>query len=66
MTHHIEELPPGVTHAALLRNGRLVAAGPVAATLAGPSVSACFSVDVEVSERSGRWSVRPAGPSGPV
>ena len=28
VTHHLEELPPGVTHAALLRRGRLVAAGP--------------------------------------
>ena len=29
VTHHLEELPPGVTHAALLRSGRLVATGPV-------------------------------------
>ncbi len=29
VTHHLEEIPPGVTHAALLRRARLVAAGPV-------------------------------------
>jgi iron complex transport system ATP-binding protein len=65
VTHHIEELPSGITHAALLRGGRLVAAGPVASALTGPSVSACFGVDVEVREVSGRWSVQPAADSRP-
>ena len=30
VTHHVEEIPAGITHALLLKNGRLVAAGPVA------------------------------------
>ena len=29
VTHHVEEIPPGFTHALLLRAGRVVAAGPV-------------------------------------
>ena len=35
VTHHLEEIPPGVTHAALLRGARLVAAGRVEDVLTG-------------------------------
>ena len=28
VTHHVEEIPAGFTHALLLREGRVVAAGP--------------------------------------
>ena len=28
VTHHVEEIPPGYTHALLLRGGEVVAAGP--------------------------------------
>ena len=30
VTHHVEEVPPGFTHALLLREGRVVAGGPLA------------------------------------
>ena len=30
VTHHVEEIPPGFTHVLLLRDGRVVAAGPIA------------------------------------
>ena len=29
VSHHVEEIPPGFTHALLLRDGRVVAAGPL-------------------------------------
>ena len=29
VSHHVEEIPPGFTHALLLRAGRVVAAGPI-------------------------------------
>ena len=29
VSHHVEEIPPGFTHALLLRDGRVVAAGPI-------------------------------------
>ena len=29
VSHHVEEIPPGFTHALLLREGRVVDAGPV-------------------------------------
>src|SRR5262245_14315178 len=33
VTHHVEEIPPGFTHILLLRQGRIVAAGPIDAAL---------------------------------
>jgi iron complex transport system ATP-binding protein len=58
VTHHLEEIPAGVTHAALLREGSMVAAGPIDAVLTGQEVSAAFGVDVTVERRGGRWSAR--------
>ena len=58
VTHHLEEVPPGITHAALLQAGRLVAAGPVDQVLTSELVSATFDVDVEVDRIGNRWSAR--------
>jgi iron complex transport system ATP-binding protein len=58
VTHHVEEIPPGVTHAALVRDGRLVAQGPVDEVLTSAAVSACFALPVEVGQRDGRWWAR--------
>ena len=41
----------------LLRDGAVVAAGPVDEVLTGDAVSACFDVDVEVARAAnGRWT----------
>ncbi len=59
VTHHVEEIPPSTTHALLLRDGRVTAAGPIADVLAGGPMSACFGVDVRVRrDDDGRWSAR--------
>jgi iron complex transport system ATP-binding protein len=58
VTHHLEELPPGITHAALLRNGRLTASGPVEEVITDATVSDAFGVAVTVERRGGRWSAR--------
>jgi iron complex transport system ATP-binding protein len=63
VTHHLEEIPPGVTHAALLRAGRLVAEGPVEQVLTSERVSAAYGLPVAVERRSGRWTAR-AEPGG--
>lgn len=55
-THHLEEIPPSATHAALLRDARLVASGPIEATITPETLHACFGIEVEVSRRRGRWS----------
>ncbi|HMA47305.1 MAG TPA: ATP-binding cassette domain-containing protein [Frankiaceae bacterium] len=61
VSHHVEEIPAGMTHALLLRGGRVVAAGPVADTLTAPVLSACFGVPLEVSRADGRYAARMAG-----
>ncbi|MFJ4655512.1 ABC transporter ATP-binding protein [Nocardia sp. NPDC088792] len=63
VTHHLEELPPGTTHAMLLRDGRTVAAGPVDEVITTEHISACFDHPVRILRHEGRWSVRPAEPA---
>jgi iron complex transport system ATP-binding protein len=58
VTHHVEEIPPAFTHVLLLRQGRVVAAGPLAGTLTEATLSAAFALDVELTGTAGRWSVR--------
>lgn len=58
VTHHVEEIPPTVTHALLLRAGRVVAAGPAGQVLTGPLLSACFGLPVAVDRHEGRWTAR--------
>ncbi|MGH8980070.1 MAG: ABC transporter ATP-binding protein [Acidimicrobiales bacterium] len=55
VTHHLEEIPPGFTHALLLADGRLVAAGELEAVLTASLVSECFGVRVRVERRDARW-----------
>ncbi len=59
VTHHVEEIPPGVTHAALMRGARLVASGAIDDVLTDAAVSEAFAVDVTVDRSGdGRWSAR--------
>ncbi|MEV5549897.1 ATP-binding cassette domain-containing protein [Streptomyces sp. NPDC052309] len=58
VTHHLEELPPGTTHALLLREGRTLAAGPVAGVLTEDAVGKCFDLPLTLTRQDGRWSVR--------
>ncbi|KAB8162893.1 ATP-binding cassette domain-containing protein [Streptomyces sp. 3MP-14] len=64
VTHHLEELPPGTSHALLLREGRVLARGPVATTLTSDQVSKCFDHPLRLSRADGRWSVRTDPPRG--
>ena len=55
VTHHLEELPPSISHALLLRNGQCLAAGQVANVLTTELVSACFDYPVAITRHAGRW-----------
>jgi iron complex transport system ATP-binding protein len=55
-THHLEELPASTTHALLLRDGRSIASGPVAGTLADGPLAACLGIPVSVTRNGGRWA----------
>jgi iron complex transport system ATP-binding protein len=61
VTHHLEELPVSTTHAALLREGRLTAAGPVDEVLTSGRLSDAFGLPIDVRRDSGRWTARAAG-----
>ncbi|GAB3568434.1 ABC transporter ATP-binding protein [Amycolatopsis endophytica] len=52
VTHHVEEIPPGFTHALLLRDGRAVVAGLVEDVLTAENLSKTFDQDL-LLERSG-------------
>ncbi|MEV6836473.1 ATP-binding cassette domain-containing protein [Streptomyces sp. NPDC051133] len=56
VTHHLEELPAGTTHALLLRDGRCLAQGPVSQVLTGDRVGACFDLPPALERHEGRWS----------
>jgi iron complex transport system ATP-binding protein len=56
VTHHLEELPASTTHALLLRDGRILAAGVVADVLTTELVSACFGHPLAVTRHAGRWA----------
>jgi iron complex transport system ATP-binding protein len=58
VTHHLEEIPPGITHALLLRAGAVVTQGPVEETLTSTAVSDTFGVGVVVAHGTGRWFAR--------
>ena len=56
VTHHLEEIPPGFTHVLLLRDGALVAAGPIAETLTEEKLSETFSMPLALRVDNGRYS----------
>jgi iron complex transport system ATP-binding protein len=58
VTHHVEEIPAGFTHALLLRGGQVQAAGPIADVLDEAALAACFGLDLVLTSHGGRWSAR--------
>ncbi|WP_166138242.1 ABC transporter ATP-binding protein [Nocardioides ochotonae] len=60
VSHHVEEIPPGFTHALLLRDGAVVAAGPLEETLTEENLSATFGMPLTLGHEDGRWTARRA------
>ncbi|MFF0264458.1 ABC transporter ATP-binding protein [Kribbella sp. NPDC004536] len=56
VTHHLEELPTSTTHAALIRNGRLLAAGDAPDVLTTDLVSEAFNHPIQITQAAGRWT----------
>jgi iron complex transport system ATP-binding protein len=56
VTHHVEEVPDGFTHAMLLRRGSVLAAGPIADVFTARNLSRCFGVPLEIEYRRSRWA----------
>jgi iron complex transport system ATP-binding protein len=60
VTHHVEEIPPGFTDVLLLREGRVVAAGPLELTLTAENLTATYGLPLVVERHGDRWSARAA------
>ncbi|OKI89293.1 iron ABC transporter ATP-binding protein [Micromonospora sp. CB01531] len=60
VTHHVEEIPPGFTHALLLREGGVVAQGLLADTLTADNLSKTFGLPLVVQRTGDRWTARAA------
>lgn len=60
VTHHVDDIPPSTTHVLLLRAGKVLAAGPIEATLSATAISATFGVDLVLRRRHdgrfGAWA----------
>ncbi|MGZ0146271.1 ABC transporter ATP-binding protein [Kribbella sp. WER1] len=58
VTHHVEEIPPGFTHALLLKQGRIVAAGPMDQALTAENLSDTFDLALTLKQEDGRYTAR--------
>ena len=58
VTHHVEEIPTGVTHAMLMKQGEVVAAGPLAEALTAENLTTAFDLDLALSHNGGRFAAR--------
>ena len=55
VTHHVEEVPPGFTHAALIRDARVVQAGRLDEVLTAEHLSDTFGVALDLGHDGDRW-----------
>jgi iron complex transport system ATP-binding protein len=58
VTHHVEEIPPGFTHALLLREGTVVAAGLLPDVITSDLLSVTFGTPLSVERSDGRYFAR--------
>jgi iron complex transport system ATP-binding protein len=58
VTHHVEEIPPGFTHALLVGEGRIAAQGPLSDVLTAPALSSLFGVRLDLDHSGGRYAAR--------
>ena len=58
VTHHVEEIPAGFTDVLLLREGSVVAAGPLEITLTTANLERTFGLPLELERHGQRWSAR--------
>ena len=64
ITHHIDEIIPEMQRVILLREGRVVAAGPKRSTLTAERLSALFNAPIALEESAGYFYARPRNAGG--
>ena len=60
VSHHVEEVPSGFTHALLLRSGEVVASGPIRQVMRSSNLSACFGLPLLLFRHGDRYTARAA------
>jgi iron complex transport system ATP-binding protein len=60
VTHHVEEIPPGYSHALLLREGQVVASGAADDVLTATNLSETFGLSLTLTRTDGRFAARRA------
>jgi len=58
VTHHIEEIPAGTTHALILKEGKIAVSGPVTSVVTSEHMSAVFGISIDVSTDGERFFAR--------
>ena len=62
VTHHVEEIMPAFSHALLLREGRVIAAGERARVLTSALLSKTFAAPLRIAHRRQRYALMDARP----
>ena len=58
VTHHIEEIPTGSTHALILQDGKIAISGPINEVITSEHISAVFGANIRVSRDGDRFYAR--------
>lgn len=58
VTHHIEEIPAGTTHALILKAGGIAVSGPIADVITSEHISAIFGLPITVVREGDRFFAR--------
>jgi iron complex transport system ATP-binding protein len=58
VTHHIEEIPTGTTHAIILKDGKIAVSGPIEQVITSDHISAIFELPITVSREGERFFAR--------
>ena len=58
VTHHIEEIPAGTTHALILKDGGIAVSGPIGDVITSEHVSAIFGLPISVVREGDRFFAR--------
>jgi iron complex transport system ATP-binding protein len=58
VTHHIEEIPAGTTHALLIKDGKIAVSGPISDVITSEHISAIFEIPISVIREGERFFAR--------
>lgn len=60
VTHHVEEIPQGFTHALIITDGTVHSAGKIDDVVTSENLSAAFGLELVITKDAGRYTARAA------